>query len=151
MPIDPQQLPAVNAALNGLATLLLIAGYVLIKLRNERAHKAVMLSAFATSVLFLVCYLVYHYQIGGGKRYAGPDGLKLPYYAMLISHVILAAAVPVLAVGTIYFGLTDQRLRHRRWARWTLPIWLYVSITGVLIYLVLYVWFPGDAVMGKIM
>jgi uncharacterized membrane protein YozB (DUF420 family) len=130
-------LPAINASLNALATVLLVVGYVLIKQRREAAHKWTMLTAFAVSVLFLACYLVYHAQ-AGSKSFAGPPPISYLYYAILISHVILAAAVPVLAGLTIWWGYTDQRVRHVRLARWTFPIWLYVSITGVVIYLMLY-------------
>lgn len=143
MPFTVEQLPTVNALLNLAATILLIVGFVLIKQRRERAHKNVMLSAFGTSVLFLVFYLIYHYQIGGGKKFVGPPNVRLFYLGMLATHVVLAAIVPFLAGFTIYFGLKDQRTRHLRIAKWTFPIWLYVSITGVLIYLMLYVFFPS--------
>jgi uncharacterized membrane protein YozB (DUF420 family) len=130
-------LPAINASLNALATVLLVIGYLLIKRRRETAHKWTMLAAFGVSVLFLICYLVYHSQ-AGSKTFAGPPPISYLYYAILISHIILAAAVPVLAGMTIWWGYTDQRLRHVRLARWTFPIWLYVSITGVVIYWMLY-------------
>jgi putative membrane protein len=137
-------LPHVNATLNAIATVLLIVGYVLIKRGREQAHIRTMLAAFGVSVVFLICYLTYHSSlrtlsiserrlpatVGGGVRYS--------YYAMLISHIVLAATVPVLACLTIWYGYRDQRARHRRLAWWTFPIWLYVSVTGVLIYLVLY-------------
>ena len=145
MPFTVEQLPTVNAALNFLATVLLLLGFALIKAHREQAHKWVMLSAFGTSVVFLVCYLVYHWQIGGGKRFEGPPLVRTAYLAMLLSHIVLAAAVPVLTITTIYLGLKDRRSAHRRLARWTFPIWLYVSVTGVLIYLCLYVFFPGSA------
>jgi uncharacterized membrane protein YozB (DUF420 family) len=138
-----EQLPAVNAGLNFLATTLLLVGYGLIKMDRVRLHVGTMLAAFSTSVAFLVSYVVYHWQIGGGKHFEGPPTVRAFYLTMLASHVVLAAVVPFLAVATIYLGLTQQWLRHRRLARWTFPIWLYVSITGVLIYLFLYVFFPG--------
>jgi uncharacterized membrane protein YozB (DUF420 family) len=143
-------LPTVNAALNGTATILLIAGYRLIKAKRETAHKRVMLSAFAVSIVFLACYLTYHaalrYQTGQGHvTFPGPPAVRSLYLAILISHVILAAIVPVLAGVTIYLGLRDRRARHRRWAKWTFPIWLYVSITGVVIYLMLYHLYPAPA------
>ncbi len=137
-----RDLPTLNAALNALATVLLIVGYALIKQRRETAHKRTMLAAFGVSVVFLVSYLTYHYTAGHVK-FAGPDYVRIPYYALLISHVLLAAAVPVLAIGTIYHGLRDQRAKHRAWARWTFPIWLYVSITGVVIYALLYHVYPS--------
>lgn len=130
-------LPAVNASLNALATLLLIVGYVLIKRRRELAHKATMLAAFCVSCLFLACYLVYHYH-AGSKPFPGEGVVRTGYLVMLASHIILAAAVPFLAVTTIWLGYADRRAAHRRLARWTFPIWLYVSITGVLIYVMLY-------------
>lgn len=132
-----RDLPTLNAALNALSTLLLVVGYLLIKGRRETAHKWTMLGAFGVSVIFLVSYLVYHYT-AGHVSFIGPQPIRTAYYAMLISHVVLAAAVPVLALGTIYHGLRDNRAKHRRWARWAFPIWLYVSVTGVLIYVMLY-------------
>lgn len=136
-------LPHINASLNLLATVLLVVGQLLIKRRREVAHKWTMLACFGVSVAFLICYLTYHYY-AGSKHFPDypPAGIRYAYYAMLLTHVVLAAAVPFLAVATIYFGLTDQRRRHRALARWTYPIWLYVSITGVLVYLLLYQVFP---------
>jgi uncharacterized membrane protein YozB (DUF420 family) len=143
-----RDLPTLNAALNALATVLLVVGYVLIKQRRETAHKWTMLAAFGVSVVFLVSYLAYHqllFQHEGirGKPFTGPQPIRTLYYGMLISHVLLAAAVPVLAIGTIYYGLRDRRPAHRRWAWWTFPIWLYVSVTGVVIYVLLYHVYPG--------
>ena len=137
-------LVTVNAALNGLATVLLVAGYVLIKRKRETAHRNVMLAAFGVSVAFLACYLVYHIVIMGGKStpFTATGPVRLVYFTILVSHVILAAAVPFLAAANIYLGLADRRYRHRRLARWTYPIWLYVSITGVVIYLMLYHLYP---------
>lgn len=142
MNIDIHHMPAINAVLNACAAVLLIVGYVQIKLRRERAHKISMLAAFGVSVVFLACYLVYHFQVRH-VPFTGPDSVKPFYYGILFSHVVLAAAVPVLALVTIYLGYRDRRLRHRKWARWTFPIWLYVSITGVIIYLMLYQVFAG--------
>ena len=127
----------VNATLNATAFLLLIAGYVLIKRGRELAHKRVMLSAFAVSVAFLICYLIYH-AMAGSTPYQGQGISRAIYFTILISHIILAAAVPPLAIATIYFGLRDARASHRKLARWTFPIWLYVSITGVVVYVMLY-------------
>lgn len=145
-----RDLPTLNAALNSLATILLVVGYVLIKQRRETAHKWTMLTAFGVSIVFLVSYLTYHqllYVNEGirGVPFAGPQPVRTAYYAMLLSHVVLAAAVPVLAVGTIYFGLKDRRAAHRKWAWWAFPIWLYVSVTGVLIYVMLYHVYPAPA------
>jgi putative membrane protein len=130
-------LPTVNALLNATATVLLVVGYALIKRGQEQAHKRAMLAAFVVSIIFLACYLTYHYQALHVK-FTGPQTVRYVYYAILIPHVILAAAVPFLAVMTIYLGLTDQRARHRRIARWTFPIWLFVSVTGVIVYVMLY-------------
>lgn len=135
-------LATLNASLNGLATVLLIIGYVLIRRRHETAHKNVMLAAFVVSIVFLASYLIYHMQVGSVK-FQGPAAAKAFYYPLLISHILLAAAVPVLAIWTIALGLKDRREKHRRLAWWTFPIWLYVSVTGVLIYVLLYHVFPG--------
>ena len=123
--------------------MLLLTGYYLIKHRREHAHKRAMLSAFVVSILFLTCYVIYHAQ-EGSVRFTGPPAAAYVYYSILIPHVLLAATVPVLAVLTIYFGLSDQP-RHRRIARWTFPIWLYVSVTGVLVYLMLYHLYPAQS------
>jgi putative membrane protein len=138
-----QYLPTVNASLNATATVLLVVGYWLIKRRRENAHKWVMLAAFGVSMVFLVCYLVYH-AMAGHVKFLGPEPIRTAYHAMLLSHVVLAATVPVLAGRTIWLGLQDRRATHRRWANWTFPIWLYVSITGVVIYLMLYHLYPAD-------
>ncbi len=136
-------LPAVNAGLNGLATLLLVAGYALIRAKKIAAHKAAMLTAFGTSVAFLACYVAYHvalhhYTGSGSKHYPADAPLRPLYLAILVSHVVLAAAVPVLAVVTIRHGLKANWTKHRRIAKITFPIWLYVSVTGVVIYWMLY-------------
>jgi uncharacterized membrane protein YozB (DUF420 family) len=142
-------LPHVNASLNALATVLLVVGYVLIKRRLERAHMAAMLACFAVSTAFLASYLLYHWGLhhyfgSAGRQFPAypPTAVRYTYYAILLSHVVLAAAIPFLAVGTIYLGLADRRLWHVRLARWTFPIWVYVSITGVLVYLMLYQIYP---------
>ncbi|REK09385.1 MAG: DUF420 domain-containing protein [Planctomycetota bacterium] len=144
MDFGVEQLPAVNATLNGLAAVLLVVGWLLIKNRREQAHKNTMLAAFGVSVVFLICYLVYHYQVGSVK-FVGPSGVRTVYLAILLTHVVLAATVPFLAGITIYLGLRDRRGPHRKLARWTLPIWLYVSITGVVIYVMLYHLYPPPA------
>lgn len=131
----------INALLNATATVLLVVGYVLIKQRRETAHKRTMLTAFGVSVLFLISYLAYHVWPVGAQAtpFPGPRSVKLGVYLpLLISHILLAMVVPPLAAVTIYLGLRDKRERHRRLARWTFPIWLYVSVTGVLVYLMLY-------------
>ena len=139
-------LPHVNASLNGLATILLVLGYVLIRRGRVEAHKKTMLACFAVSVLFLVCYLVYHISLGGSKKFPEypPTAVRYFYFGVLLSHIVLAALVPFLAIATIYLGLKDARSAHRRVARWTWPIWLYVSITGVIVYLMLYQLYPAQ-------
>ncbi|MFB3828805.1 MAG: DUF420 domain-containing protein [Bryobacteraceae bacterium] len=130
-------LPALNAALNALSAVLLVAGFVLIRRRRKSAHRRVMLAAFASSVLFLISYLVYHYQ-AGTVRFQGTGTIRGVYFAILGTHTVLAAAVPPLAIVTLLGGLRGRFDRHRRIARWTLPIWLYVSVTGVAVYWMLY-------------
>ena len=130
-------LPTVNAALNATAAVLLVWGYILIRRKRVATHRRVMLAAFVTSCLFLVCYLVYHAQVGT-VRFAKTGAIRTVYLSILGTHTVLAAAVPVLAIITLRRGLTARYDRHRRLARWTLPIWLYVSVTGVVVYLMLY-------------
>lgn len=142
-------LPTVNALLNSLATALLVAGFVLIKKNKRDAHRNVMLTAFGTSVVFLGCYLVYHFALHHytgthGKAFPGTGAARVVYLAILISHVVLAAVVPVLAIITIVRGLNADWERHRKIAKITFPIWLYVSVTGVVIYLMLYHWPVAD-------
>src|SRR3990172_13114477 len=147
-PLSPHPIVHLNAALNAVATLLLVAGLLLIKRGQVTAHKRTMLTAFAVSTVFLGCYLWYHYQVGS-VEFTHPGVVRYVYLAILASHVLLAMTVPVLAVWTIYLGLRTvgwrrtrdpvfpeqdlavYRGRHLRMARWTWPIWLYVSVTGV--------------------
>ncbi len=140
MPSWVSTLPAVNASLNGLATLLLLIGFAFIKRGRVIAHRNTMLTAFAVSIVFLACYLTYHYYIGS-KPFPSVTvpGLRATYLIILLTHVVLAAAVPVLAILTIWRALvTKDFARHKRIARITYPIWLYVSVTGVVIYVMLY-------------
>src|SRR5262245_13018689 len=122
-----------------------MVGYVLIKRRQEFAHKLTMLGCFGVSVVFLACYLTYHFNIpGGSKRFPSypADFVRYFYYGLLLTHVLLAATVPFLAVVTIWLALADRRRHHMRIAWWTFPIWLYVSVTGVVIYIMLYQLYP---------
>ena len=135
--MDVHDLPSVNAFLNATSALLLIWGYTLIRRRRIEQHRRVMLTAFATSSLFLVCYLIYHAQVGS-VRYQHTGWLRTLYLSILITHTVLAAAVPVLAIITLSRGLKARYPAHRAIARWTLPIWLYVSVTGVVVYAMLY-------------
>jgi uncharacterized membrane protein YozB (DUF420 family) len=133
-----RDLPAVNASLNALATILLIYGYILIRAGKREQHKRVMLSAFGVSAIFLVCYLVYHFEVGS-VPYQGQGWMRTVYFTILISHVILAATVPVLTILTLWRAFQERFDKHKRIAKITFPIWLYVSITGVLVYFMLYV------------
>ena len=130
-------LPAVNAALNALTALLLVAGYVQIRRRRIAAHRACMLAAFTTSVLFLVSYLTYHAQVGS-QPFTGQGPIRSVYFVVLISHIVLAALILPLALVTLRRGLRRDDVRHAAIARWTLPIWLYVSVTGIVVYWMLY-------------
>ena len=135
--MDVHSLPAVNATLNATAGVLLLTGYALIRRKRVLAHKRVMLTAFCVSVAFLICYLVYHSQVGS-VPYQKTGPIRTAYFSILITHTLLAATVPVLAIITLRRGLRADFQRHRRIARWTFPIWLYVSVTGVIVYLMLY-------------
>ena len=130
-------LPEVNATLNGTTAVLLCCGYAMVRRRRILLHKTFMLVAFAVSLLFLTSYLYYHYH-AGVRHYAGRGWLRPLYFAILLTHTVLAAATVPLAVTTVYFGLRSRHPAHQRIARWTLPIWLYVSLTGVVVYLLLY-------------
>jgi len=140
--ISIHDLPAVNAFLNGAAAVLLVIGYVLIRRRRPNTHKKVMLAAFVTSCLFLTCYLIYHAHVGS-VPFGHAGVLRGVYLSILASHTVLAAAVPPLAIITLSRGLSSRFDRHRTIARWTLPIWLYVSVTGVVVYLMLYKLWPS--------
>jgi uncharacterized membrane protein YozB (DUF420 family) len=130
-------LPAVNATLNAIATLFLAVGWVFIRRRQVQWHRACMLAAFAMSALFLTSYLVYHANVGS-VPFQRQGAIRLVYFAILITHIILAALILPLALVTLSRALSRRFDRHRAIARWTLPIWLYVSVTGVVIYVMLY-------------
>lgn len=130
-------LPTINAALNATAAALLIWGYTLIRRKRVATHRKVMISAFITSCLFLICYLIYHAQVGS-VHFAHTGVIRTVYLTILTTHTLLAAAVPFLAVITLRRALIGKFDRHRAIARWTLPIWLYVSVTGVVVYMMLY-------------
>jgi uncharacterized membrane protein YozB (DUF420 family) len=130
-------LPAVNATLNALSGVLLLVGYVLIRRGQIQQHRRVMISAFITSSLFLVCYLTYHAQVGS-VPFTRQGFVRPLYFTILITHVTLAATVVPLAIITLSRGLKGRYPRHRAIARWTFPIWMYVSVTGVLVYVLLY-------------
>jgi uncharacterized membrane protein YozB (DUF420 family) len=135
--VSVHDLPAVNALLNALSGILLLIGYVLIRQRRIDTHRKVMIAAFVTSSIFLVCYVVYHAQVGS-VRFTRQGFVRPLYFTILATHVTLAAAVVPLALVTLSRGLKARYARHRAIARWTFPIWLYVSVTGVLVYVLLY-------------
>ena len=130
-------LPALNASLNATAGVLLVIGFTLIRRGRIRQHRAVMISACAVSTLFLTSYVIYHANIGS-RPFQGQGPIRIVYFSILITHVVLAAAVLPLAIITLSRGLRSRFDRHIAIARWTFPIWLYVSVTGVIVYLMLY-------------
>jgi uncharacterized membrane protein YozB (DUF420 family) len=132
-----QQLPAVNATLNALSGVLLLIGYGFMRAGRIQQHRRVMIGAFVTSSVFLLCYIVYHAQVGS-VRFTRQGLVRPLYFTILITHVALAATVPPLAIITLSRGLKGRYPKHRAIARWTFPIWLYVSVTGVLVYVLLY-------------
>jgi len=139
-----QQLPALNASLNALSGAFLLAGWFSIRAERKLAHVFFMSCAILTSVIFLGSYVTYHWLRHGLVTHFQGTGLIRPvYFTLLISHTILAATVPVLVVLTVIPALRARYDAHRHFAHWTLPVWLYVSVTGVLVYMMLYRWFPG--------
>jgi putative membrane protein len=135
--VTVHDLPAVNASLNALSGILLAIGYTLMRMKRIDLHRKVMIAAFCTSSLFLICYVVYHAQVGS-VRFTRPGFVRTLYYTILITHVTLAITVVPLAIITLSRGLKGRYPQHRRIARWTFPIWMYVSVTGVLVYVLLY-------------
>jgi len=134
--LDVSKLPLLNASLNGMTTILLVIGYILIRKKKRQQHKNIMLTAFGASAAFLVSYVIYHWFKSGPKQYTG--AFPEIYFFILITHIILAAIIIPLALITLYRGWSDQLKKHRKIAKITLPLWLYVSVTGVVIYLMLY-------------
>ncbi len=130
-------LPGVNAILNSTAAVLLLTGFILIRNGKREAHRKVMTSAFGVSVVFLISYLIYHSQVGS-VPFQKQGTIRTIYFTILITHTILAAIVPVLAIITLRHAWKGRFEKHRRIAKWTLPIWLYVSVTGVVVYWMLY-------------
>ena len=135
--MNVHDLPAVNASLNALSGTLLLCGFVMMRLKRIPAHRAFMIAAFAASSLFLICYVVYHAQVGS-VRFTREGFVRTLYYTILLTHVTLAIAVVPLAIITLSRGLKGRFSQHRRIARWTFPIWVYDSVTGVLVYVLLY-------------
>ena len=139
-----RDLPALNATLNGISACFLILGFIFIKRRNITAHKRCMLMAVTTSTLFLISYLTYHAKVGH-TVFKNPEWFRPYYLALLATHLVLAIAIVPLVLLSLRWAFTDQVERHKRLARWTWPIWVYVSITGVVIYFLLYHLFPQSA------
>ena len=136
-----ESLPTLNACLNGTATILLTAGFICIKTRREKAHRACMLSAFSVSVIFLFFYVLHKWLVQGVHTPFGGDGAwRAIYYSMLFTHIALAIIIVPLILKTLSLAIRGNRDLHKAWARWTFPIWYYVSVTGVLIYCFLYHW-----------
>ena len=130
-------LPALNATLNATSAVLLAAGWILIKRGRIRAHRTVLLAACTTSVLFLISYLIYHAQVGS-VRFTKVGPIRMVYFTILLTHTVLAAAIVPMVLITLSRGLRARYDTHRRIARWTMPLWLYVSVTGVIVYVMLY-------------
>jgi uncharacterized membrane protein YozB (DUF420 family) len=139
-------LPALNAGLNAISTLLLLAGFIFIKSENKIAHRNCMVGAFSVSCVFLITYVLHKILVQGVHTPFGGEGFLKPlYYGMLISHIILAIVIVPLILVTMTHAIKGRFEKHRAWARWTFPLWFYVSVTGVLIYFMLYQWFPKSA------
>ena len=137
-------IPALNATLNGIATVLITSGYILVKRGRLETHRKVMTTAMVVSALFLVGYVTHKVLIRGVHTPFGGEGLiRTVYYTMLISHIILAISISYLVPRTFLFAIRGNIARHKAWAKWTFPIWFYVSITGVLVYFSLYRWWPA--------
>jgi uncharacterized membrane protein YozB (DUF420 family) len=136
-----ESLPTLNACLNGAATILLTTGFICIKTGREKAHRNCMVSAFGVSVIFLFFYVLHKWLVQGVHTpFAGEGAWRSIYYTMLVTHIILAILIVPLVLTTLTLAIRGKRDRHKAWARWSFPIWYYVSVTGVLIYLFLYVW-----------
>ncbi|MCC6292098.1 MAG: DUF420 domain-containing protein [Bryobacterales bacterium] len=135
--MDYRSLPALNATLNALSGVLLVAGYLFIRNKRREEHRYAMLAAFTVSVAFFVSYVVYHYQVGS-VRFQGVGLTRTVYLGILLTHTVLASVVPVLAILTLHRAFQKRFPAHRKIARWTLPVWLYVSVTGVVVYWMLY-------------
>ena len=135
--IDYAVLPTVNATLNAVSGVFLLVGYILIRRRQINAHRNAMLGAFTSSTLFLISYLVYHAH-AGSRPFTGQGALRYVYFAILISHVTLAAVILPMAITTLSRGLRGRYSDHKRIAKWTFPTWMYVSVTGVIVYVMLY-------------
>ncbi len=134
--------PAINATLNGLSGVFLLTAFLLIRRKKIEAHKRFMLAACTTSLVFLASYLAYH-SVAGATRFAGTGWSRPVYFTLLLSHTVLAVVIVPLAIVSVFNGLKMRVATHRRFAKVTFPLWMYVSVTGVLVYFFLYQWFPS--------
>jgi uncharacterized membrane protein YozB (DUF420 family) len=142
--MNPADFPPINASLNGLATLLITLGFIFIKTGRREAHRKVMTSAMAVSALFLLSYFTYHsLRHGHTTPFGGTGAIRTVYLIILWTHIPLAAAIVYLVPRTFLFAIRGDFVRHKAWAKWTFPIWYYVSVTGVLVYFFLYQWWPA--------
>ena len=137
-----QDFPALNASLNATSAVLMTVGFISIKTKRVSAHRACMAAALLVSTVFLVCYVIYHVKKGEPTRFGGIGLIRSVYFAMLISHILLAIAIVPLVLRTVFLATQGRFEQHRTWARWTFPLWYYVSVTGVLVYFFLYRWWP---------
>ena len=144
--MDVHDIPALNASLNGLALTLILVGYSLIRAKRIAAHRACMTAALVVSSLFLVGYLTHKALVRAHTPFGGEGPIRTVYYVMLITHIILAAVIVPLVLRTFSLARRGDFVRHRKWACWTFPLWVYVSVTGVLVYFFLYVWFPAKGI-----
>ena len=141
--MDTLPFPEINASLNATSTVLLTFGFIFIKTKKVEAHRACMMSAFLVSIIFLMGYVTYHLKTGARTPFGGEGIWKSIYYGILISHILLAMVIVPLILRTLYLGIKKNYTLHKKWARWTFPLWYYVSVTGVLVYFFLYQWFPS--------
>lgn len=141
--MNVEQLPLVNASLNGVATVLIVAGLVAIKADRKEVHKRCMVGAILVSAAFLTSYLIYHFNVVAVTKFAYPGWPRAVYFFILFTHIPLAILVLPLLWLTVVPAIRGEFEKHRRWAKITAPVWLYVSVTGVLVYLMLYVWYPA--------
>jgi len=148
MSLSISDLPALNACLNGAAAVFLLLGWGFIRSERKRAHIAMMVCALVTSTLFLTSYLIYHFNVSVVTKFEAEGIVRPVYFFILATHIVLAFLVLPMVILTVVPALRARFDRHRRVARWTLPVWLYVSVTGVLVYLFLYQWFPPSSIAG---
>jgi putative membrane protein len=148
--MEVSDIPAINAALNAVATVMMTAGFFFIRRKQVERHRACMVSALIVSIIFLISYVLHKVLVHGVHTPFGGDGpMRTIYYIMLASHIVLAMIMGPLILRTFLLALRGDIERHRKWARWTFPIWYYVSVTGVLIYFFIYVWYPGTSTAAE--